>query len=32
MKVFLGRFYDPIEYRIGEIASAEYPQGKKEGF
>jgi hypothetical protein len=32
MKVFLGRFYGVIKERIGDIPSAENPQGKEEGF
>jgi hypothetical protein len=32
MKVSLRRVYGAIEQRIGHIPSAEYRQGKKEGF
>jgi len=32
MKVFLGRLYDIIEERIGDISSAEYSEGEQEGF
>jgi len=32
MEVFFGRIYSIIEECIGDISSAEYPEGKEEGF